>query len=97
MKFPNCPDGPEELLALIPEPEPEPEPAEPAKPVTLTLNDRCDRCGAQAMLAIHIEAANLNLLLCAHHFKKHGNVLTDEERNIASILCDKRDELLVKP
>jgi len=36
----------------------------------LTVSDRCDRCGAQAFMRVHL-ASGSALLFCAHHFREH--------------------------
>lgn len=40
---------------------------------TLTAQDRCDRCGAQAYAAYVL--SGLDLLMCAHHNREHGPAL----------------------
>lgn len=37
---------------------------------SLTLADRCDRCGAQAFASSH-HGTHGSLLFCGHHFAKH--------------------------
>lgn len=69
--------------------------AAPVKPLQtrgpLTAADRCDRCGAQAYVAISIghsgaegtttlseavpASAGTELLFCAHHKREHGDAL----------------------
>jgi hypothetical protein len=44
---------------------------------TLTAQDRCDRCGAQAKVRVEFKASDL--LFCAHHARQHGFV-NDLER-----------------
>ena len=34
---------------------------------TLTVNDRCDRCGAQAYIRAVLSSTGGELLFCAHH------------------------------
>lgn len=41
----------------------------PAAP--LTAVDRCDRCGAQAYIRFTMKSG-LELLMCAHHNREHG-------------------------
>jgi hypothetical protein len=42
-----------------------------APAAVLTMNDRCDRCGAQAYL--HVELASGGaLLFCGHHAREYG-------------------------
>jgi hypothetical protein len=40
----------------------------------LTADDRCDRCGAQAYMRVHL-AGGMDLLFCAHHSREHGDKL----------------------
>ncbi len=55
--------------------------------VSLTANDRCDACGAQAY--IRAEMLDSELLFCAHHFTKSEQAIRD-----ASILIhDERHRL----
>ena len=37
---------------------------------TLTVSDRCDRCGAQAYVRALLQSGGL-LLFCAHHGREH--------------------------
>ena len=39
----------------------------------LTLLDRCDRCGAQAL--VRVVLPNGDLLFCGHHYAKHAPTL----------------------
>jgi hypothetical protein len=48
---------------------------------TLTSNDRCDACGAQAYVRVEL-AAGGELNFCAHHARKHGSALEQVARNI---------------
>jgi hypothetical protein len=41
---------------------------------TLTNNDRCDSCNAQAYVQVFLIEGSL--LFCAHHFTKNKDVLT---------------------
>jgi hypothetical protein len=41
---------------------------------TLTANDRCDSCSAQAYVQVFLIEGSL--LFCAHHFTKNEDVLT---------------------
>ncbi|WP_448060277.1 DUF7455 domain-containing protein [Cellulomonas hominis] len=36
----------------------------------LTVADRCDRCGAQAYVRVHLPVGEL--LFCAHHAREHA-------------------------
>lgn len=42
----------------------------------LTAQDRCDRCGAQAYLAVEV-APGMELLFCAHHTREHRDKLKE--------------------
>jgi len=37
---------------------------------TLTVADRCDRCGARA--TVRVELTNGELFFCDHHARQHG-------------------------
>ena len=43
----------------------------------LVVADRCDRCGAQAMVRAHKKS--YELLFCRHHGYEHFDALTDQE------------------
>ena len=58
----------------------------------LTASDRCDRCGAQAYLRVHL-ATGGELLFCAHHAREHGEKL----RTIAVNVHDETSKLLDPP
>ena len=61
-------------------------------PSPLTANDRCDRCGAQAYLRVHL-ASGSELLFCAHHAREHG----DKLRTVAVNVHDETSKLIDKP
>ena len=61
-------------------------------PSPLTATDRCDRCGAQAYLRVHL-ASGGELLFCAHHAREHGEKL----RTIAVNVHDETGKLLDTP
>lgn len=46
------------------------------------LHDRCDRCGAQAFVAVTIpvpaRATNVELLFCGHHYSRHEQVFASQ-------------------
>lgn len=46
---------------------------EKQKQQVLNLQDRCDRCGAQAF--VFAQGINGDLLFCGHHFTKHEEAL----------------------
>ena len=60
----------------------------------LTLNDRCDRCNAQA----YVKAVGLDgdLLFCAHHYNKivDNAVGYDKIMKFAINIVDERDRLI---
>ncbi|HWM75855.1 MAG TPA: hypothetical protein VNQ53_19050 [Nocardioides sp.] len=61
-------------------------------PSTLTAEDRCDRCGAQAYLRVELQTGG-ELLFCAHHAREHGDAL----REIAVKLQDETHKLAGTP
>ncbi len=44
-----------------------------ARPPALTALDRCDRCGAQAL--VRATLPNGELLFCGHHARQHAEAL----------------------
>ena len=50
-------------------------------PSTLTAEDRCDRCGAQAYLRVELQTGG-ELLFCAHHAREHGEALKEIAVNL---------------
>ena len=44
---------------------------EEQKERTLTLNDRCDSCGAAAL--VKVSGVSGELMFCGHHYNKHEN------------------------
>lgn len=61
-----------------------------AEPVSLTVEDRCDRCGAQAY--VRVVLAGGDLLFCGHHFARHA----DRLRPLAERVEDFTDRLSAK-
>ncbi len=61
-------------------------------PTPLTATDRCDRCGAQAYLRVHLSSGG-ELLFCAHHAREHG----DKIKSIAVNVHDETGKLLDSP
>ncbi|HZI97475.1 MAG TPA: hypothetical protein VFD41_08115 [Actinomycetales bacterium] len=55
---------------------------------TLTAADRCDRCGAQAYLRVHLSSGG-ELLFCAHHGRAHS----DKLREVAARIIDESSRL----
>lgn len=53
----------------------------------LTAHDRCDRCGAQAYVAVTL--ASGDLLFCGHHFHVHAPALG----KLALAVHDERSKL----
>lgn len=54
-------------------------------PIRLSLQDRCDRCGAQAFVRVSIlnaEGLGSELLFCGHHFSKNAEQLTARATHI---------------
>lgn len=58
----------------------------------LTASDRCDRCGAQAYLRVHLSGGS-ELLFCAHHAREHG----DKLKTVAVNVHDETSKLLGTP
>lgn len=58
---------------------------------SLTADDRCDRCGAQAYLEalIPVGDSSMPLLFCAHHAKEHEDKIQQE----AVLVTDHRNRL----
>jgi hypothetical protein len=57
----------------------------------LTASDRCDRCGAQAVIQIKTKGqAESNLLFCGHHTMAYKNTL----KTSAQIIWDVRGEVV---
>lgn len=48
---------------------------------TLTAEDRCDRCGAQAYVRVELETGG-ELLFCAHHGREHSDALAKVAINV---------------
>jgi len=67
---------------------PESEKAAGAPAGTLTVTDRCDRCGAQAYVRVLLPS-RLELLFCAHHNRQYASALT----KIAVEIRDETDRL----
>lgn len=61
------------------------------KTYVLTAMDRCDRCGAQAL--VWVNGMNGDLLFCGHHFRKWE----DKLREFAFEVVDERDKINPKP
>jgi hypothetical protein len=57
-----------------------------ASPSTLTAADRCDRCGAAAVVRAVLSTGG-ELLFCGHHAREHSDRLSE----IAAVLHDSRD------
>lgn len=60
-------------------------PVNPA-PTTMTVSDRCDQCGAQALVLVGL--ASGHLLFCGHHFIEHAPILAGTFG--AAVLIDHR-------
>ena len=59
---------------------------------SLSAEDRCDRCGAQAYLRVELHAGG-ELLFCAHHAREHG----DKLRQVAVNFVDETHKLAETP
>ena len=55
----------------------------------LQVSDRCDRCGAQAYVRVHLDGGS-QLMFCGHHFREHE----DRLRTIALDVQDETDSLV---
>lgn len=54
----------------------------------LSIDDRCDRCGAQAYVRVRLHDGG-DLYFCAHHYSKHSDALAD----VAEEVLDESDRL----
>ena len=61
---------------------------------TLSANDRCDSCGAQAY--VHVSGVTGDLLFCAHHYNKIMDNAVGYERmmKFAYDIIDEREKLI---
>jgi hypothetical protein len=59
---------------------------------SLTAEDRCDRCGAQAYIRVELSGGG-ELLFCAHHGREHA----DKLRNVALNIHDESERLTETP
>lgn len=48
----------------------------------LTAQDRCDGCGAQAVVTVQLGEGKQPLLFCSHHANKHRAALTQQAATI---------------
>lgn len=77
---PKLEAAPEDFVAAVEETPVQDEPAVTYAPdmetlaVTLNAQDRCDRCGAQALH--RAERETFELLFCNHHFEENSEKLT---------------------
>ena len=63
-----------------------------ARSTSLTAEDRCDRCGAQAYLRVELQTGG-ELLFCAHHAREHGDKLAE----VAEVVVDETHKLSATP
>ena len=56
-----------------------------ASPTTLTATDRCDRCGAAAVVRAVLPTGG-DLLFCGHHAREHSTRLEE----LAAVIHDSR-------
>ncbi len=56
-----------------------------APPVTLTVADRCDRCGAAASIRVVLPTGG-ELLFCGHHGRQHHDRLSE----LSAVIHDTR-------
>lgn len=52
--------------------------------VPLQVSDRCDRCGAQALVRVYLDGGS-HLQFCGHHFREH-------EVRLREVAVDVQDE-----
>jgi hypothetical protein len=85
MTTPITEDAPKDIVDTV----------KPATVVPLNLQDRCDRCQAQAFVRASIltETGPSELLFCGHHFSKYEPKL----REIALSVQDERQRINEKP
>ncbi|ACZ21525.1 hypothetical protein Sked_15900 [Sanguibacter keddieii DSM 10542] len=57
---------------------------------TLTVADRCDRCGAQAYVRVQLPSGEL--FFCAHHARAHSEAFS----SVATHVQDETDRLLAE-
>ena len=64
-----------------------------SKTYTLTINDRCDKCQAQAL--IKVKGVSGELLFCSHHYNKIMNNPNGYEKMMSFIVevIDEREKL----
>ena len=64
-----------------------------SKTYTLTINDRCDRCQAQAL--VKVKGVSGELLFCSHHYNKIMNNPKGYEKMMSFIVevIDEREKL----
>lgn len=55
----------------------------------LTVQDRCDRCSAQAYVRLMMSGSGLEMLFCGHHFEKNAAALS----SCAIVVTDDRQAL----
>jgi hypothetical protein len=58
---------------------------------TLTKQDRCDRCPAEAKAVVVLLSGEGELLFCTHHFRQHKDALNDISV-WAEVLVARREE-----
>jgi hypothetical protein len=54
----------------------------------MSVDDRCDRCGAQAYVRVRLREGG-DLHFCAHHYSKHSSALAE----VAEEVIDESDRL----
>ena len=64
-----------------------------SKTYTLTINDRCDKCQAQAL--VKVKGTSGELLFCSHHYNKIMNNPNGYEKMMSFIVevIDEREKL----
>jgi hypothetical protein len=65
----------------------------PSDAVRLTRSDRCDRCGAAAVLRA-VLGSGAELLFCGHHAREHGGRLFAAGARLSIELSESHSRLL---
>lgn len=58
----------------------------------IAMKERCDKCGAQAFVAVEMKSAG-ELLFCGHHYNAYKAKLDE----VAEFVLDNRDKINAKP
>lgn len=61
-------------------------------PFSVTIADRCDRCGAQAYARAQFRDTKAELLFCAHHYAKYADALARQALAVQDLRYLLREE-----